>query len=465
MTVRKNRDKFIFTFTVSQWFTRPEAMQKLADIIHAEGAPVSWLLSLETALAERDILEDYHRRFGDDLVMIRHQETIEDWRKQFPWATLTVVGGPRQPEETLRRWQAEGIRGTWGYCDQQIGPDGVTHWGCPWGLFYINPKISLIPPQEDGTMIGTPWTLRDLHKCYHLRQAINFGMDVGEQARSKNLCWGENVTFYQDLIDEWVANLPWNERIYCCLHEEAHGPFIPPGKSCSEEDERVGPKESEAMYGMIRHWVRYAREQGARMMTLPQAVADYQSVAKGRVLPSTILTRDKFHGSIVHYTQPMPLGVPQWNFSSAGSFPDTLFYYDAECQLVFTHPNFLPVQVVNYRAQHPLVGNRPYPREDVLPNLVDWSSKREGDVKTFTYRIQSYYTMPYGIAEWGDFGEWEVDSTNATSVTILDDRVAFVRCELAPHGKTSEEINEEADKGFLFWFKLRRKTGSDNQGS
>ena len=193
-------------------------------------------------------------------------------------------------------------------------------------------------------------------------------------------------------------------------------------------------------------------------MTLPEAVADYQAEAKGKVIPSTLLTRDKFHGSVVHYTQPMPDGVPQWNFSSAGNFPDTLFYYDADCQLVFTHPHFLPQQVVNYKARYPLIGNKPYPREDTLPNLVDWSSRREGDIKTFAYRIQSYYSMPYGIAEWGDFRDWEVDSTNADSVQLIDNRVALLRFELAPKGKTSEEINEESDKGFAFWFKLRRKS-------
>lgn len=457
MAGNEERDKLVFTFTVSQWYTMPQAMEKMAEVIHSEGAPVSWMLSLQTAITEKAVLEEYHRQYGDELVMLRDTETIEGWQEHFPWARLTVAGGAKQPEEKLRKWQEEGVEGVWGYCDQQIGPDGVTHWGCPWGLFYLDPKLSLIPPQEPGTMVGTPWTLRDLHKCYHLKQAINFCADPNEQVRSRNLCWGENITFFQDLLDELISNLPWNRRIYCCLHEEAHGPFIPPGKNHSEEDKRTGPEQSEAMYEMIRRWVRYAREQGARMTTLPEAVADYQAEAKGKVIPSTLLTRDKFHGPVVHYTQPMPEGVPQWNFSSAGNFPDTLFYYDAECQLVFTHPHLLPRQVVNYKARYPLIGNKPYPREDVLPNLVDWSVRRESDIKIFSYRIQSYYSMPYGIAEWGDFRDWEVDSTNADSVHLIDNRVALLRFELAPKGKTSEEINEESDKGFVFWFKLRRK--------
>ncbi len=65
--------------------------------------------------------------------------------------------------------------------------------------------------------------------------------------------------------------------------------------------------------------------------------------------------------------------------------------------------------------------------------------------------------MPYGLAEWGDFRGWQIDSTNADSIQILDDRVVFCRFELAPRRKTSEEINEEADKGIFIWFKLRRK--------
>jgi hypothetical protein len=446
--------KMILTFCVSQWYSMPDAMKKMAQVVHGEGVSVTWLLNYETALVEKEILDQYHQEYGDELIMIPGKETILDWKKLFPWSQMNCVGCARPTTQRFSDLENEKIDGIWGYCDQQIGPDGITHWGCPWGLFYVSPKSTMIPPQANGRIVGVPWTLRDLHKCYHLKQAITFSTDPIDQIRAKTLDWGTNITIFQDLFDELLVNLNWNERIYCCLHEEANGPFIYTGKDRS--DEGATPEESEAMYEMIRLRLRYAKKRGATLTTVPEAVAEFKKLtSKGITLPSTLLTHDKFHGSMVHYVQPMPPGVPHKGLSSAGHFPDTLFHFDNECQLVFVHPETMPKQVLNYKAQYFPEGNRPYPQEQVLPNLLDWKTKREGDTRTYHYTIQSWYSMPYGIAEWGDFRGWQVENTNGLWAKIIDDRVLLLRCNLEAHGDTAEQINEAAVAGFTYWVSLR----------
>ena len=451
----KDNSGLICTFTVSQWYTMPDAMQRIAEVAHGEQIPVAWQVSYETATAEKHILDAFHERYGDEIVMSRREESVEDWRSLFPWATLNTVGGARPRAEILERLREEGIEGIWGYCDQQIGPDGITHWGCPWGMFPISDSTAFTPAQAPGAVTGIPWTLRDLHKCHHLGQAINFSVDPIEMIRSGTLCRGENITFFQDLLDELISNLVCNQRIYCCLHEEANGAWIAPGKKVS--DEGATPKDSEDMYRMMSEWLRYAKAQGVTMTTLPHAVKDYRTLTQGGTLPSTLLTRDKFRGRIRHYVPPLPEGIGYWDFGPAGNFPDTLFYFDGACQLVFEHPHLLPTTVLNYRAQHEVALGRPYPREPVTPRLLESTNVRRGQERTLTYRLYCYFSMPFGIAEWGDFRGWKVASTDALSARIIDDRVLFLRFDFENTATESLKINEEMESGHVFTVTLTRE--------
>ncbi len=441
--------KLIVTFTVSQWYCMPEAMQKIAEVAHSEDVPVSWILSYSTALEEKKILDEFHEKYGDEIIAIRGNESMDDWKESFPWASLNIVLGARPENLNLNEMKENNIDGLWGYCDQQIGIDGITHYGSPWGLFYVSEEVPFIPPSGKSQIVGIPWTLRDIHKCFHLKQAINFTTDPVEHVRSKTLCTGEDITFFQDMIDELMNNLPWNDRIYCCLHEEANGPYIKPGEEFS--DEGASLEDSKAMYSMIKKWLRYLKKQGATITTLSQAVRDYKKVAKEKTLPSTILTTDKHKGSIIWYADPVPRGVRHTNFGPSGNFPDTLFHYDNECQLVFVHPEILPRQTMNYKAQYTLKGRKPYPVELAIPSLVDWKHQRNGDVRTYTFTVQSFYSMPFGLTEWGNFDGWEVVETNGMWAKIIDDRVMLVRFNLnveeLEHNKRWKDI----------WVKLKKK--------
>ncbi len=451
--------KVILTFTCSQWYNMPDAMQRMAEVVHAEGVPVNWQLGLEIARKQHEILTAFHEKFGDDIVVHGHGiiPDFAEWRRLFPWSKINIAGVARHnSSKELSRRAKNNIEGEWGFCDQQIGVDGITHWGCPWGMFYLSEKTEFTPAQGKADMVGIPWTLRDLHKVYHTGQAINFAFDPIEMIRSRNLDWGRNITYFQKAFDELVANTPWNERVYCCLHEEANGPFIFPGKQRS--DEGADKRESEAMYDMIAAWLRFAKQRGATVMTLPQAVADYKAQSGDRVMPSTLLTRDKFHGRIRYYIPPFPPGVRADEFGTAGHQPDTLFHFDQDCQLVFVHPEILPRHVLNYQAEHVVDRSKPYPKEQVLPALLDWKCSRKDDLQLYEYVIQKWYNMPFGLVEWGDFDDWEIVETNGISAKIINRRALFLRVNLTIQDTSRQKANEQANKGQEFFVKLRRTT-------
>jgi hypothetical protein len=456
----KTSKKVIFTWTVTQWYCMTDAMLRMAEVAHSENIPVNWQLDFATATVQKNYLDSFHEQFGDEIVIIKHDETMEDWHTLLPWAKLNISTGSRCSAEQMKQMINDDIEGVWGFCDQQIGIDGITHWGCPWGMFYLSENVPFIPSQKPSKIVGIPWTLRDIHKCYHLKQAINFCVDPIEHIRSKTLCNGENITFFQDLYDELEKNAMWNDRVYACCHEEADGAFIFPGKECSNEG--ANSQESEAMYEMMRQWLKYVKLRGASIMTLPQAVEDFKNCAKDTTLPSTILTTDKHHGRIKHYVMPVPEGVQLGEMGTSGHFPDTLFHFDNDCMLVFVHPEMSPQQILNYSAQYEVNRNKPYPAEQVKPLIYNWSTKRYGNERIFTYKVQYWFNMPYGICEWGNFEGWEVAETNGKNAKIVDNRVLLLRINFDKKNVKNEDINQVMQVGNEYWVKLRRKEPAIN---
>ena len=67
----RGNEALICTFTVSQWYTMPDAMMRMAEVAHGEGVPVAWQLSMATAREEKRVLDAFHERYGDEIVMSR----------------------------------------------------------------------------------------------------------------------------------------------------------------------------------------------------------------------------------------------------------------------------------------------------------------------------------------------------------------------------------------------------------
>ncbi|MBE6872166.1 MAG: hypothetical protein E7491_09510 [Ruminococcaceae bacterium] len=451
--MKKDPSKIILTFTATQWYCMPDAFMKMAQEIHKENMPVTWQINYETAETECEQINAFHEKYGDEIMMIGGGGEKEKWQKLFPWSKLNIVGGARPSPEGASSLEKSGIEGVWGYCDFQTGNDGITHWGCPWGMFRLSKKVPFIP-STDSDIIGIPWTLRDIHKTYSLNQAINFCTDPIEHIRTKTLDKGDNISFFQNLFDELLENTAWNERVYACIHEECDGPFIFSGKETSNEGATA--EQSELMYGMMRNWIRYAKRRGATVMTLAEAVEDYKAVTKGGVLPSTLLTRDKHHGRIFQYVLPPSKGTDLGEFGDAGNFPDTIFHYDKDCMLIFRSPSMQPETVLDYKTQT-VTEKGGYPRQQELPYIRGWECNRTDDEKTFEYRLSSWVSIPYGLFEWGNFEGWKVKATNFDEVKIIGNRGMLLRFEINLKEKTAMEINDEMARGMKYFVTLERE--------
>lgn len=444
--------KIIFTFTASQWKCWPDAFKKMAETIHSEGMPVTWQVSYGTAVEEQNEINEYHEKYGDDVLIGGLDHPVEDWKELFPWSKLNIRGGGRHTPEELERFKELGTEGVWGFCDFQTGNDGITHWGCPWGMFRLSDKVPFIPGDSD--VIGIPWTVRDIHKTYNLNQAINFCIDPIEHIRTRTLDKGDDISFFQNLFDELLKNTAWNERVYVCVHEECDGPFIFPGDERSHEG--ATPEQSELMYGMMKNWVRYAKSRGATIMTLSEAVEDYKKVSKGGVLSSTLLTTDKHHGRIFQYVLPPTKGTKIGEFGDAGTFADSVFHYDEDCMLVFRSPSLQPETVLNYKAQN-ITPSGPYLREPTLPCLLDWKCTRTDNQKTFEYWVSSWASLPYGLFEWGDFEGWKIKETNVDSVKMVGNRGMLLRFNIDLSGGNSMEKNHEAANGRRYFITIEKE--------
>lgn len=450
--------KIIFTFSSIVYTYNKDniaAFIGMADLIHQENIPVNWKMYYEFALEVKDILYSYHKEFGDQIIICRGNEKFDDWKREFPWLEHNITSSYRPDVETLQSEKAAGVEGVWGYCDYQLGTDNITHWGVPWGLFRLSEKVPFIPSRpNESDIIGIPWTARDVHKGFHLGQSINFCTDPMETVRSRTLGNKEHITFYQELLDELLMNTQWNDKVYFCVQEEANNIFMDKGQTITLEGASL--EDTETMKSLLKQLIRYVKDIGATVMTLPEAVADYKKASKGAVIPSTLLTTDKYHGSIYYYVMPFPRGSKSNEMGFAGHFPDSVFHFDEDCMLIFDQPSIVPHTVLNYKSQYDVLPNHPYPKEPNLPNLFDWDVIRKDDTKKYSYRFTSWYSMPFGFVEWGNFKGWEVLDSNCLEVKILDDRAMFMRFDIDVNKVSDLEANVDMANGYGIWVELRK---------
>jgi len=456
---KKAPGKIIFTFSSIVYTYNKDnvsAFKGMADLIHSEDIPVNWKMDYEFALSVKDILYEYNRQYGDQIIISRGKESFQDWRREFPWMEKLITASYRPDKDTLEAEKSSGVEGIWGYCDFQNGTDNITHWGTPWGMFRLSEKVPFIPSSsEDSEIIGIPWTVRDVHKGFHLGQSINFCTDPMEIVRSRTLCDDSHITFFHELLDEMILNTQWNDRVYFCVQEEANNIFLDEGQEHTLEG--ASKENTETMKSLLIRLIRAVKESGASVMTLPEAIADYKATSNNGVIPSTLLTTDKYHGSIYYYVMPFPRGSKPNEMGFAGHFPDSVFHFDKDCMLIFDQPSVTPHTVLNYKAQYDVLPGRPYPVEPNLPNLYGWDVRREGDIKQYTYSFTSWYSMPFGFVEWGNFENWEVCDSNCLEVKILNDRAMFARFNIEVDRKSDLDANVEMANGYRVWVRLKRK--------
>ncbi len=463
-----------------------EGIQVMARIAHKERArggkkitiPVTWLVSPKSALIERELFTEYHEKHGDVVGymltynghgMNRHADLLKPERKDdlkkhvtseiaiikdaLPWAVIRVLGTGYRSNTLVQVMEELGLGGLWGYCPFQIGTDGITDFGVPWGSWYVNPADFKKPQKMMGKVIALEWTMRDLSKAFHQGRAEAYSTDPND-VESDRKCTDTNIKYWEALLARYLGNLDLNEYIFFQQHQEAHEMDTVPvcipftrerveytSKMLDLFLDHLASKDS-VIIADANEAIRIFHDHNKGIqpasciywedIPIQDASPEYKKAVEnrpGNAKHVWLSFNEKFHAYVDGFfsQENWLLKEPPWKHS--------FFYHDAECMLVFDKPNAEPVWICNYtdeegRKWHDelMLSEETIPAAEVEQAL----DKEGGETLNFTISVASKKFMPYGIAIWGnDFSKHAIIKGPARgSAKIINDTLLFVRLNL-----------------------------------
>jgi hypothetical protein len=409
-----------------------EGIDRTAAIAHKHGIPVTWIVNAGSApvLAER--ICSWHEQYGDDVILQanyyadesetakqRLEEALEQgWRvlkQHYPWAKTKVVARGRIYNDFLEVAEKLGFQGVWGYCWEQTWWDDITHKGIPWGSWYIDSRRFKAPhPGPDkGKLVASEWTARDLNATYHSGSPCIYSSDPNDVLRA-GLCTGDDIEYWKNMFHDYLANTAHNEQVHFLQQQESHE---------MEYTERFAvypASHVEECSGMLDLFFEYITQYPITLTTLPLAIEAYHAQNE-LTAPSYMLTRDTLiRPAVNEYT--MTLGG-----TAAGPWPDTLLYYDHECQMAFVEGAVAPDRLRNYVGK----GDMGSEFEEAVPQTFVSGYEKTEDVIRMTFEISYTTPKPFGLTYWDDLRGYEVRScTEGVETKLIGGRLAFLRFEL-----------------------------------
>lgn len=408
--------------------TSLSGMQRLAELVHGYGIPVTWLVTPTSASLAAKELTHWHEKFGDEVALAppelsltpaddkppysERRDRLVRLRRELcevlPWTKCTVFSGHTDPEVAKLGLEI-GFEGVWGYCWEQIDVDGITDRGCPWGCYYINPEDRR-RPAWGKSIVSFEWTARDLIKAFHSGHSSLWSTDPNDVARSR-LCAWDQIDYWKGLADNYVRNARYNPHVFLVQQQESHEMEIGPGWRCYTEEDI---QESLVMLDAFLYYIK----PHIVAMTLPDIAHLYRN--HYHATPSSYM--------LWHDTPaPRPLDEYNWNHC-VGPWPKTFLFFDREVQLVFVDGRVQPICIRNY--QRPWQYGEYYAEPNIpRPYLVRdtrYHWRREIEI-----RVESPTDLPYGLVLWEDFSLYQIGTApGLVEGKIIPHELLFLRYNL-----------------------------------
>lgn len=424
----KNKGKLIFTFVslaytgnAKEGFRKPiVGMNLLAEIAHRYNIPVTWLIDLGTGSAMKNKLDEWHHKYGDDIGVAPTGEKERDSLiKLFPWSKVTVLVETTHKGDEASKAKELGFSAIWGSCWEQVGIDGITDRGTPWGCFYVSDENYKIPAVKGKGLVSLEWTSRDLLKALHSGGSTIYSSDAFDVTRA-GLCTGDDITYWKALFDNYIRNIASNKFVFFQQQLESHEMIYDAQYKdiCTPAEIDMDAKVTDAFFGYVKSFgdlVEYK--------TLPEAVQLYTDNFS-ETEPSVMLFDD------------VPVKEIQFWYGrdncARGPWPKTLLYYDKECQLAFIEGKFEPFLVRDYihnrRLLDPAYYRIAHEDEPEVKVNIPWEPVELTEVPV---EIKANKEIPYAVTFWYDFNRYKIKNVEgAELVGPIENQVALLRLNL-----------------------------------
>ncbi|MDF2921545.1 MAG: hypothetical protein K0R57_459 [Paenibacillaceae bacterium] len=411
--------------------TPDEGVERTAATAHKYNIPVTWIVNSGSIGILGERIRRWHEEYGDDVILRcpaiprRSDNPVaqmadllnSEWAElqaAFPWATTKVAGAGIKDGIAIAALEEAGFEGIWGYCWEQVWWDGITNQGVPWGFWYVDKDRYKIPHPTGGQLVACEWTARDLHQSYHTSSPVIYSTDPNDVLRA-GLCTGTDIEYWKRLFQDYLRNTASNEQVYFLQHQEAHEMEVTEAFAVYPFSHVVACDEMQDLF------FQYITQYPITITTLPQAIRQYKQ-RQSETAPCWMLTEDPLiRPELNEYT--MTLGGV-----GLGPWPDTLFYYDKECQLAFIKGDNKPRMLRNYVGKWNMQEEF---SEPAPPVFVTHYAKSAESIE-IVYEIGHWKPIPYGLAYWDELADYEVEPGEGTAVqaAVIEDKLVFLRFNL-----------------------------------
>ena len=453
----QQRGKLYFSFISSAYYMEKrwgqgmpiEGVKRTAEVAHANGIPVTWLVNAKSAEAGAALFTEYHEKYGDEvgLMLSANQEEAEIWggesaymrmfldkkklykwakqelediQKALPWAYIVIAGTGYRSNDIIKVFEKLGMKAVWGHCWEQTYTDGISDRGAPWGFYYVNPDAYKIPNTAPGGLVAIEWTARDLNLSFRTGRPEVFSTDPNDVQRARIVEY-RDIDYWKGFFDEYARNTAYNAVVPLMVHQEAHEMECT-GAVCANNEETI-----QSTAEMLDELFKYARASGAEIVPASQAVQAYAH-ANAETPPTYALFRN---------LTPTFMDLPQTGYNSGytneqlAAFPEAFVYIDKNGQLFFDRGRTEPVRIDNYIGIDENSMENPELITTNVPAPTILKGKQSGRF-TVSVTITSTADTAYGLAFWDEFTGCRIASGGAPGTRILENGPAFIPLVLKP---------------------------------
>lgn len=290
----------------------------MADVAHAAGVPLTYLLGWEWVPQNVPAIEAEHA-FGDDVQVA--PTDIANARQAWPWfhPVVAVLGAGQERRIDLALSTQQ--RAFWGIAWNSSGVDGTSDRGSPWGFYCADPTSYKRPsPNADCRLASVEWTARDLTMAYESGREDAYSTVPEDLRLRAKLSPAAAAQYMRELVDAYAAA---GETVPLLLVAQ------------EEAAEFAGAAADDAP--ILRAMYEQARANGMTVTTLSDAVLRLAALGQhARVVAFPALASSGRYGPATIDASDAHVDM---TFSAAETVPDRVFEYDREPTSKFNVPS------------------------------------------------------------------------------------------------------------------------------
>jgi hypothetical protein len=400
----------LFVATSLQEAYSATGMEAIANLAHADGLPVTWMVGNHEYLDIRaNIYSSWHATFGDDVQLEDQTALYMEAERVLPWFAPAVSVEGAGHERKIAELLGRGDGGFWGITWNSDGTDGTADRGAPWGTYCADVASYKVPsPDGNCQLVAFEWTARDLTRSYlslgtsAYSAEAQYSTDPDDVLRRGGFSPSSGAAYVRALVDAYAA-AGETQPLVMMSQQESH-------------DEASDPTTDGVVLGALYD---EAKRVGMRPATLSSALPLARTFSA--------------HARAVAF--PFIAGGRPTHYNGVSFSPGTIDYHDDKAGMSFIAGHTLPSRLFTYARDPVSAFNRPLAETDpgpVYPQLTRVASGGGALVLHFN----SPSAMRFGVAIWSDPQRLGVGGPSV----VPAGRAGFVAAFDLPAGESDQSI-------------------------